>query len=165
MAKCPRCQHNMTDDTLLVCEKCGYNLEESPAEQTTIQRSDIGPLNAIISGWGKSTYQKRNRVFIHIQNAGEPITICPEDEFRFGRYHKDGPSPDLDLSPYGAQEKGVSRIHAALQCEGNSLQIVDLDSTNGTYLNEEQLTPNQPHILRSGDMIRLGQLVFYVYFE
>ena len=164
MSRCPRCQHEIADDAL-GCKKCGLNLAERSDEKTVIQKSGEGPENIITAGWGKTTFEKQNRVVIHIQDSSVPIIVYPETEFLIGRRRDDEPVLGLDLASYGGQEKGVSRIHAALQRDENSLYIVDLDSTNGTFLNEEPLAPNRPQILRNGDTLRLGQLVLYIYFE
>jgi len=40
---------------------------------------------------------------------------------------------------------------------GNGYQITDLGSTNGTFLNEQRLAPNQPYPLNNGDVIRIGE--------
>lgn len=45
----------------------------------------------------------------------------------------------------------VSRHHAELRREGDGFLLVDLDSTNGTFLNGQSLTRTLP--LRDGDMI------------
>jgi pSer/pThr/pTyr-binding forkhead associated (FHA) protein len=37
-------------------------------------------------------------------------------------------------------------------------EIIDLDSTNGTWLNEKRLTPTKAYELQNGATIRLGQL-------
>jgi pSer/pThr/pTyr-binding forkhead associated (FHA) protein len=38
-------------------------------------------------------------------------------------------------------------------------QLEDLNSTNGSFLNEARLAPGQPVPLQNGDQIRLGTLV------
>ena len=43
--------------------------------------------------------------------------------------------------------------------------IMDRSSANGTYVNGERLIPNDPHVLRDGDEIRLGKLVAHIYFR
>jgi pSer/pThr/pTyr-binding forkhead associated (FHA) protein len=68
------------------------------------------------------------------------------------------------LTLYGAVAKGVSRIHAAIYGSESALQIVDMDSRNGTYLNGRRLAPDVPHILRDGDHIRLGKLIISLHF-
>lgn len=52
--------------------------------------------------------------------------------------------------------EGVSRLHARITCEENKYFIEDLNSTNGTYLNEIALEYHQPQELKSGDKIRFG---------
>lgn len=49
----------------------------------------------------------------------------------------------------------VSRRHAAISQENGILLLVDLQSRNGTYVNERRIT--QPHPLQSGDVIRVGR--------
>src|SRR5690242_17902716 len=44
--------------------------------------------------------------------------------------------------------------------DGNSYQITDLNSTNGTFVNEQRLPPNMPRPLTSGDVIRIGNTNF-----
>lgn len=52
----------------------------------------------------------------------------------------------------------ASSRHARITRQGHVVVIEDLGSTNGTYLNEEQLTGPQP--LHPGDHIRIGACEF-----
>lgn len=72
--------------------------------------------------------------------------------------------PDVDMTPYGAEERGVSRAHARIHLEGRKLYVTDLGSTNGTYLAGKRLTPNQPELLGKGDEFLLGRLPIQVMF-
>ncbi|MEN9563955.1 MAG: hypothetical protein RIR73_2199, partial [Chloroflexota bacterium] len=56
----------------------------------------------------------------------------------------------------------VSRRHARLLLEGENYVLEDLGSSNGTYVNGEKLV--QQRILKSGDKIRLGQIINLVYY-
>jgi pSer/pThr/pTyr-binding forkhead associated (FHA) protein len=58
------------------------------------------------------------------------------------------------------QSEKVSREHAEIHISGEVMEIIDLGSTNGTYLNEQRLQPNQRHYLKPGDEIRFGDQVF-----
>jgi serine/threonine protein kinase len=49
----------------------------------------------------------------------------------------------------------MSRSHAKITCHGEHFWLEDIESTNGTYLNEIRIF--EPALLRSGDTIRLGQ--------
>ena len=68
--------------------------------------------------------------------------------------------PDLDLSPYGGQEGGVSRRHAAIiqDDDNQALYIEDLNSTNGTRINGFSLEPRRRYRLRDGDELEFGRV-------
>jgi DNA-binding NtrC family response regulator len=51
-------------------------------------------------------------------------------------------------------DRRVSRRHIALEVEGNSLRVRDLDSTNGTYVNGLRV---REALLVGGETIRLGE--------
>lgn len=73
--------------------------------------------------------------------------------------------PDLDLTPYGGMNKGVSRQHALLKADARQLTLVDLSSTNGTFVNGLRLRPELPFRLRHGDTIHLGRLRIEVHLQ
>ena len=52
------------------------------------------------------------------------------------------------------RDSEVSRRHAEFRREGDNIVVVDLGSSNGTYVNDQ---PAQRHELRSGDRIQLGR--------
>ncbi|MBL7162404.1 MAG: FHA domain-containing protein [Anaerolineales bacterium] len=56
----------------------------------------------------------------------------------------------------------VSRDHAELHRTDDALEIIDLGSTNGTFINNEQLQANQPRALGVGDEIRFGDQSFFI---
>ncbi len=61
--------------------------------------------------------------------------------------------PDIEIE----LDDGVSRRHAEIRHAGPEFAIVDVGSTNGTLLNGDRLTPNEPVTLQSGDRIRVGE--------
>src|SRR5690606_36607593 len=65
---------------------------------------------------------------------------------------------DLDLTPYGAYQHGVSRHHAAISHHDATVYIEDLGSTNGTRINGFQLSPNQKYRLRDGDEVEIARI-------
>jgi pSer/pThr/pTyr-binding forkhead associated (FHA) protein len=90
----------------------------------------------------------------------------PLGEISLGRIDAShGVFPDLDLSPDGGLQEGVSRQHAKIYQEGNYLFIEDAGSTNGTFLNNHRLTPHVPTALRDGDTLHLGRLQLLVRFD
>ncbi len=66
--------------------------------------------------------------------------------------------PDLDFSVYGALELGMSRQHAILLPAADGLWLIDLDSTNGTRVNDHYLHPGLRYRLHEGDQIDFGAL-------
>jgi pSer/pThr/pTyr-binding forkhead associated (FHA) protein len=68
--------------------------------------------------------------------------------------------PDLDLTPYGGQEGGVSRRHAVIiqDHENQTLYLEDLNSVNGTRINGFTLETRRRYRLRDGDEIEVGRL-------
>ena len=49
----------------------------------------------------------------------------------------------------------VSRLHCRLSAEDDRLEVVDLSSTNGTYVNDKRV---QRAMLESGDRLRVGRI-------
>ena len=80
-----------------------------------------------------------------------------EGEHRFdlvpGRSYRIGSRPDNDIV---IDQKDVSRRHAVLRVHDGSFHITDLDSKNGTFINQVQLAPNSGENLRDGDVIMFG---------
>lgn len=64
-----------------------------------------------------------------------------------------GRAPDSGLS---LEHPLVSRRHAELRMGPQSLILTDLGSANGTFVGEQRLLPNQPHILTAGTTFRIG---------
>ena len=56
----------------------------------------------------------------------------------------------------------ASRRHAEITLDPftDTVRVVDLGSTNGTYVNRQRLT--DPVTLQSGDVIRIGQVTMYL---
>ena len=66
--------------------------------------------------------------------------------------------PELDLGIYGASVNGISRRHAVLLPQENGVDLIDLSSTNGTWVNGEFHAPGDRHSLQRDDVIELGHL-------
>jgi serine/threonine protein kinase len=89
-----------------------------------------------------------------IAGTGALLSIPPKDEVLIGR----ADPCDIDLSTYGGSTAGVSRQHARLLRKDDGWAIEDLRSTNGTYVNDQRLTPHQPIPLNDGDNVQCGKL-------
>jgi pSer/pThr/pTyr-binding forkhead associated (FHA) protein len=84
-----------------------------------------------------------------------PVLIGRQDSAR-------GFFPDLDLNNDGGYDSGVSRKHARISVNGEDAYVEDLESANGTFINDQRLQPRTLHRLKSADELRLGSLILRV---
>lgn len=70
----------------------------------------------------------------------------------------------IDLSAYDAYQMGVSRFHSMILTLDNRVTIKDLNSLNGTRLNNLDLKPSQEYLLEHGDKVSFGKLNFLIAF-
>ena len=68
----------------------------------------------------------------------------------------------LGSCSYLIKENGISRMHAKLIKKEDGLFLIDLNSTNGTYLNDELIVGGKEHLLEEGDVISLAKIVTFV---
>jgi|SRR5215831_1071361 len=175
MKICPYCAHNNREGEYF-CEECGQNLLSGTivgvvATRKLTPADATNPLNATQPQpkpvtWGTARFNASSAIVIKLRDAGESMELPPTEEVLMGRYDVSNTVElGVDLTPYGARDNGVSRVHAAIRRGEDTLTLVDLNSANGTHLNGQRLTPNQPRVLRDGDEVRLGKLVFHVFFR
>lgn len=89
------------------------------------------------------------RVHVFIDSAGES-TRSPEfakPEVTLGRR----PSNDVILA-----DAAASGAHARVFVTGSALTILDLESTNGTFVNQRRL--RGPHVLKADDVVEIGDI-------
>lgn len=69
---------------------------------------------------------------------------------------------DVDLNAASAYVEGVSRRHAMLRPHVDTLEIIDLKSTNGTFINGKALGYSGVHRLSDDTIVMLGNLTFTI---
>jgi hypothetical protein len=132
-------------------------LQETPEAKNKTQRVDIEPDDPIFR-WGETSFSHQQEVGLYPVGFFAPVRVMVEGMFVLGRSGSDNSiQPDLCLSAFEAGKQTVSRLHAALFIsDWGGIKVMDLGSTNGTFLNGARIPPHQPRILRDGDEIRLG---------
>ena len=97
------------------------------------------------------------RVVEPVRAAWEmPVARSP---MMLGRASKaEGYEPDFDMTFYDEGDY-VSRRHARITKGSRGYFVTDLDSSNGTTVNGQALTPHRARLLRNGDRIRVGLVV------
>jgi len=68
-----------------------------------------------------------------------------------------GRDPERDLV---LDLDGISRKHCRIQVRGGIAFLMDEGSTNGTHINNRRVGANEESVLRSGDLVDLGEAVF-----
>jgi hypothetical protein len=67
--------------------------------------------------------------------------------------------PDVDLTPHGGEDGGVSRLHARIFYDNGQYLLEDENSTNFTFLNRQKLAGKTPTPLHDNDEVRLGRVL------
>jgi hypothetical protein len=161
---CASCQHENEMD-VVECTHCGLPFQfdvRTPVISIEFQTDPSAQAAELV-------YKKPppNIIALQVVNETNPVLVPYEDYQRLmlGRDMPEGDFHAVDLSDYSAQVLGVSRQHAVIHVMEDGCTIEDLNSTNGTWLNETRLAPGQPHSLQSGDLIRLGHLMIFISFR
>ena len=161
---CKECHTPYTIGALF-CDECGRNLladnKNSISDGADIYLQVKGPVGPP----AEPEVLASNIEFV-ILNSGRRVTLPLTGEICIGRTDPNrDTNPNLDLSDDDGATLGVSRLHACLQSTENGVILVDLGSTNGTYLHEESLAAQIPSHLKNGDIFRLGEMEIQVFFE
>ena len=140
---CPACGAEVEPGDAF-CSTCGFSLQAAPAPEPeappTPPPAPAGPRLVVVA-------------------SGAEIPLPESDEIFVGREDPvSGVYPDVDLTPHGGEEGGVSRRHARLFVEGGNYFVEDLDSTNFTFVNKQKLTPKSGQRLNDGDELRVGRI-------
>ena len=160
--ECPQC-HTPLREGELVCPKCGHKLFTVPATKALDNSGDVLVLPPVGETRLLDTMHLR---FVFGADQYLDVPFPPhQDELILGRSHEKLESkPDVDLAPYGAEEFGVSRIHAKLTRLNGRLMITDMGSRNGSLLNGKLLNSGDPVVVPDGASLLLGHLPVAVYF-
>ena len=113
----------------------------------------------------KAIVRDPESVRLVVRGMSEPIKFKDGAAILGRSDHKRAMRPDVDLTHYGAVERGVSRQHARLEIKEQRLLLTDLDSVNGTQLRGTTLRAFNPVRVRRGDDVVLGRLAFKILFD
>jgi hypothetical protein len=164
MIICSNCKHENVSGTLF-CVECGAQLngvetlttqaitQDEIAEDLNRKQPRPEPPSSPVNSW----------ISLHLMDSGKILPLASRNEFTLGRLSEGQPiMPDIDLTPYQAYASGVSRLHAVVKRDANRVLVMDLGSSNGTYLNGRRLNPHTEETLSHGDVIALGKLKIQV---
>lgn len=162
---CPVCKFK-NETGAESCAFCGVNLSSLGADSfPTTEMMHAGTTDlSHLPEFKTDALIPRGAVAFFLIDGVKPIKVCTGNEIILGRLLECGSASCVDVTPHGGFDQGVSRRHAAIHRRGAVYTLTDLDSTNGTSLNQVRLSPSQPYDLNSGDIIWLARLPLRVLF-
>ena len=156
---CPSCGAENLPGTLF-CVQCGTYLPSGgPLRTEPIpDQEDEQPARPSRKKEGDAQARAIS-LEVDVTNSGRKVLLSAEREILVGRLDAaHGIFPELDLTTDGGLEQGVSRRHARIYTRDGTCFVEDLDSTNGTFLNGERLTPYLPYAFQDGDELMFGTM-------
>jgi ribosomal protein L40E len=113
------------------------------------------PVTPVAAAPSSTQLQQQRFQLTHVQ-SGQVIEIpLTLNVVHIGKPNDQIP-PDIDVSGFPCSEV-VSRVHADIRVDGDSVYLEDVGSANGTYVNHNALPKGNRHLLRAGDRISLGK--------
>jgi FHA domain len=166
---CPHCAA-MNDENSLFCEECGYDFttgqrpaEPPPAPSDSVPSAPTGPPWVVVIEVDAEWYAVKGALADQALPTPSSSTVQLAKHTaligRSSRSHVANPEIAID------GDTGVSRRHAQLVRDRDALTLIDLSSTNGTFVlrgdtavsdDIEPLAPGVPATLRDGDRIYVG---------
>jgi hypothetical protein len=157
---CPICQNEEVAGAVF-CSNCGVQLVGTKVSKThKINTSQTeSKLQQTVPFIQTPQIQLNSWASLHMVESGQIISLAGQDEFTLGRGSEGQPiMPDVDLTAYNAYAKGVSRLHCIIKKGNGKAILVDIGSSNGTYLNGVRISPHVEANINHGDVISLGKL-------
>ena len=186
LVNCPKCRVEIESDSYY-CDQCGVELYICPQchvfgkgkRCTQCGQPLVSAANQVVSPVHPSTSSVNQ-----LSSSGSPAPSDPEKTMRpevsvpplpvrlvcsaagirlgLGNGAVIGRRKGDYVSAFASQGY-VSGTHARLQkSTSGQWEIVDLDSTNGTFVNGNRLSPNVPAVFSIGDIVRIANLDFKV---
>ena len=161
MIICKVCSHQELPGTFF-CSECGSRLIAGgdPNINTLVYPSQARGLEIDITKTIPKKLLENKTFILYYAEEEEVINLPDQDEFTIGRIVEGQViTPDVDLNPYEAYDKGVSRLHATIRInqEKNKIYVIDLGSANGSSVNGYEIPANSEVPLNHGDVLSLGK--------
>jgi hypothetical protein len=124
-------------------------------EAEAIAAPTTAPADGVAAGAGAGSGMARLVVIA----TGAEMPLPQQEEITVGREDpSSGIFPDIDLTPYGGEDGGVSRRHARLLHVGGDYFVEDLQSTNYTKLDGQRLPARVREKLEDGARLDFGRV-------
>lgn len=139
------------------CSNCGVSLLGAPVAVNQVPTAaPVEPVDQQVPDGAASHLQAR----LIVEGDNQEFDLSGKDNILVGR--EDAVSniyPEVDLTPHGGEEGGVSRMHARIFFENGQYMLEDENSTNFTFLNRQRLAAKTPTPLHDNDEVRFGRVM------
>lgn len=145
MIQCKICRASFNPGTLF-CLECGHTLFKG----TALAEGTLPLFNA--------------QIHYLLPESGRRGALSLTEPIWVGRADPEqGFWPSLDLTDDNGLTLGVSRRHALIESSEDGVTIIDQGSSNGTWMDQEKLTPDHPYPLPNTTIVRFGRLVVHFF--
>jgi pSer/pThr/pTyr-binding forkhead associated (FHA) protein len=155
------------EEGALVCRYCGTKYDLALADPTTTRQVDEGDA---ASGQNDPFLQgltaPAQGIALHMAGSSDPFSLQTEKSFVIGRRGpEDTKGPLVDLSEYNGFAMGISRQHVMIRRSANGYDVIDLESRNGSWLDDQRLVPNRAYPIPGRAQLRLGMMRLFVIYR
>lgn len=154
------------DQKALVCDYCGAVFVDLDLENYETTKNITNRRATDLMGNSDELKLPASQgIAFFLFGKTEPYAVLNEDLIYLGRMEKETTEAFVDLSFADGFDMGVSRRHAMIQRQDNRVEIMDLHSSNGTFLNGNRILPEKLYEIKSGTLIQLGRLKLITIFS
>ena len=166
---CPVCKQKNQPE-VIVCVRCGTPLETFAMDDIGVTRT-TEVQTRVVERTGELLINEAltpaDGIAMYLAGTSEPVFLSSEKDFVIGRRAgEDGTmGAFLDLAKWGGYQLGLSKRHAMIRRTEHGYEVIDLSSTNGTWMNDDQLLPDKLYPLASGSQLRLAKMRLFVLYR
>ena len=161
---CPSCGADNLPGTLF-CVQCGTYLPSGGPLRTEPlpEQEDGHTARPRHDGTDREGQTRTINIEVDVLNTGRKVLLSADREILVGRLDAaHGIFPELDMTADSGLEQGISRRHSRIYTRDGTCFVEDLDSTNGTFLNGERITPYLPYAFHDGDTLKFGSMRLFL---
>ena len=104
-------------------------------------------------------------IIYFVMPDGSEFPVDTTSDIVIGRQpREDDPPVTIDLEAFDGHDLGVSRHHAMIKRIKDNLMLVDVASSNGTFVNGHRALPTNRYNIMDGDSITIGRLTLQIRF-
>lgn len=154
---------NQSEDRINLDDNNEIYIKEKTQEVMEDDLSECTQLLSIVEACNETDDTLENDKISNITNLKTQYVLLPEDDkykqlklqefpFYIGKI-TDGMDAVIT-------ESTISRVHAKITQEEEKLYITDMGSTNGTFVNEENIQPHSKVLIKLGDILRFANVSY-----